>query len=77
MATIKNPFGKGVFVHLGSEDEAAEVQRIGMARAVFSTGYARRQGWIDPDEALNPEKLSWEQIIEIRSQSGWKEPEIS
>jgi hypothetical protein len=77
MTTIKNPFGEGVFVHVGAQEEGDAIAKLVEARGAFSLEYARRQGWIGPDEKLNPEKLSLDQIMEIREQLGWKEPEIS
>lgn len=73
MATVKNPFNNDTtFVHMGSDEEAAEIAGFVAARGAFSTEYARRQGWIGPNEELDPEKLSWEQILEIRAQPEWK-----
>ena len=68
MYKIRIP-GGGTAIHMGSEQEARERQALIDARHAFILAYTEKKGW-DSD----PEKLSIEQILEIRAQPGWKNP---
>jgi hypothetical protein len=48
-----------------------EDQALLRARGEFAKKYCESKGW-----SVDPEKLSFEQIIEIRSQDGWKQPKV-
>ena len=48
------------------EGGSAELQRLLILRSGFSEVYAKTKGWAWP--------LSLEQVMEIRSQEGWKRP---
>jgi hypothetical protein len=61
--------GGGAAFHPGSKEESAEMQRVVNARHAFSLAYCRSKGWPEI-----PEKLSFEKILEIRAQEGWKNP---
>lgn len=71
--TIQDPFGRLV-VWAGDPQERDAIQDLVTARGHFAAEYARSRGWIGPGEEIDPEKLSWEQVMEIRGQPGWKEP---
>lgn len=66
---IKLPFGLTA-LHPGSSKEAAEDEAFLRKRGEFAQKYMAEQGWGD-----NPDDLSFEQIMEIRAQPGWKEPD--
>lgn len=55
--------------HTGSNEEAAEHQRVMNARGAFSLNYMKEKGWGD-----SIIELDIQQIMEIRSQPGWKTP---
>lgn len=63
---IRMPGGAVAFAPAGDAEAA---QRVVDARHEFVVGYCQEKGW--PHDDL--ESLSWEQIIEIRSQQGWKD----
>jgi hypothetical protein len=50
-------------------DPALQTQKVTEARYNFAQDYAKGRGW-------SIENLSLEQVMEIRSQDGWKEPKI-
>jgi len=67
---INLPLSQGIkAVHVGTDDEAVEHQRVLNARAAFSKEYMKKKGWGE-----NILDLSIEQIMEIRAQEGWKNP---
>ena len=68
MKVIDTPMGAKV-IHMGSDEDAVELQRVLNARHAFILGYMVTKGW-----AGSPEDLSMEQILEIRQQEGWKNP---
>lgn len=69
MKTIHAP-GIGPVLHLGTDAQAHDAQRIINGRAEFTREYCRSKGWPE-----SPDELSFEQIFEIRAQPGWKEPQ--
>lgn len=71
--TIEDPFGRLV-VWAGDPADRDAIQDLVAARGAFATEYARSRGWIGVDDVLDPEALSWEQVMEIRAQPGWKNP---
>lgn len=64
MTVDKVKIGNIYVVGLSSEQEAFLI-----ARGEFAKEYCRKKGW-----PVEPEKLSIEQIMEIRQQDGWKQP---
>lgn len=62
----------GVFaIHPGTKEEAQEEEIFLKARHVFALSYMKDKGWGD-----DTGQLSIKQIMEIREQPGWKEPEV-
>lgn len=70
MGAIKLPGGGSVFT-LGPPSDTDRAQRIIDSRYAFVVAYSKSKGWRD-DVA----RLSIEQIMEIRSQPGWKNPQV-
>jgi hypothetical protein len=68
MPTIKLPTGD-VVIAVGTPEEAQRMQTVLEARYAFTLAYCKSKGW--PED---PEKLSFDQIFEIRSQPGWQDP---
>ncbi len=64
MRGIRLPGGGAMFVR---ESEADEAERLVAARQRFALGYMAEKGWGD-----DPAALTFEQILEIRAQPGWK-----
>lgn len=56
----------GMKIMGASEDD----KRVLRGRDAFVQAYCAAKGW-----PVNPSELSWDQIMEIRSQDGWKNPE--
>jgi hypothetical protein len=69
MNIIKSPFGGGVIIHPGTDEEAAKHQRVINGRAEFALRYMKEKGWGD-----DPTKISISQLMEIRAQGDWKNP---
>jgi hypothetical protein len=69
MNIIDAPFGVGQIVHFGTNEEAAEHERIINARADFALRYMKEKDWGE-----DPTKISIEQLLEIRAQPEWKKP---
>lgn len=65
MRTIDTPNGPVMFN--GTDEEAKIFERTIAARHAFAMKYCTEQGW--PTE---PTELSFQQVIEIRSQEEWK-----
>lgn len=72
MREIKIP-GMGSVMHPGTEEEADEHEKLLKARAAFVAKYCKEKGWPLPDEP-GFEQLSWDNIMEVRAQEGWKNP---
>ena len=72
MKEVKLPGGDTV-LHTGTDEEAAQHQRMIDARHKFIVAYCREKGWSIPGEA-DFHELSMTQILEIRAQPGWKNP---
>lgn len=68
---IQSPTGTVKVLHMGTDADADELQRIFNGRHAFVVGYMAKMGWEGP-----PEKLSIERILEIRKQEGWKNPTL-
>lgn len=68
MPTIKTPMGPAI--HIGTEAEAKQVESLLEKRHRFVISYCESKGW--PTELT---QLSIDQILEIRSKSGWQNPE--
>lgn len=73
MKELKVP-GLGTVIHTGSDQEAEEHQNFLTARAEFVANYCREKGWPVPGDPGFEEAISFEQIMEIREQPGWKDP---
>lgn len=69
MKTVKLPGGVGSVVLTGDDAQNAETVRIIEARYAFGVAFCEKMGW--PTDFA---KLSIEQILEVRSQPGWKTP---
>lgn len=69
MKTVQLPGIEGSVVLLGTDEENREAERIFAARYAFSQRYCAEKGW-----PLDPGDLGLEQILEIRTQPGWKNP---
>jgi len=69
MPKIELPNGTTVFTH-GTQAEADRQKKFLEARYAFSKKYAKEKGW---GEDLD--KLSLDQIFEIRKQAGWQSPD--
>lgn len=67
MPRIETPVGPAF--HPGTEEEAAEAEKILWARHRFIAAYCESKGW-----PTDPGELSIDQILEIREQAGWKDP---
>lgn len=61
--------GGSVFYGMGSEEQTKELERVFRARNDFALAYCKEHGW--PEEFG---LLTWDQIMEIRVQDGWKTP---
>lgn len=61
---IKLPGGAVAYAPRG---DAARHQKVVDARHEFVVGYCKSKGW-----PTDLEQLSWEQVMEIRAQPGWK-----
>lgn len=61
--------GGGKVLHPGTKEEANEHQRIIDARGAFVQQYIKEKGWSESFA-----DLSIDQIMEIRTQEGWKNP---
>jgi hypothetical protein len=68
---IKVPGSDMSVIHNGSDASADRMQKIIDARHAFIVAYCKAKGW--PDDLG---ELSMEQILEIRSQDGWKAPAV-
>lgn len=71
MPIIKLPNNIGSVVTTGTQEEADKTKSILDARYAFSQRYCKEQGW-----STDVADLSLEQILQIRSQEGWKNPII-
>jgi hypothetical protein len=71
MKTLHLPTGLSVILPTGTSDKEAEAHQSFLeARYRFAMEYATRKGW-----PTNIDDLSFEQIMEIRTQPGWKTPQ--
>jgi hypothetical protein len=66
---IKLPFG-GFAISMGSDQEVKAEQEFINKRAAFTLKYMKEKGWGE-----DIEKLSIDQLMEIRDQPEWKNPE--
>ncbi len=73
MKEIKVP-GAGTVLHPGTDEEVAAHEKFLVARMEFTTRYCQEKGWPVPGEPNFEERISIEQIMEIRKQPGWKDP---
>lgn len=73
MKEIKVP-GLGTVLHPGTDAEVEQSQRLLTARMEFTAKYCQERGWPVPGEPNFEDRISIDQIMEIRSQSGWKDP---
>lgn len=69
MKKLELPSGAGGVFLFGTEAEIAEQERVLYGRHAFMVGYCSSRGW--PTDGA---QLSIEQVLEIRSQDGWKNP---
>jgi len=68
MRRIELP-GGAVYINPGSDKEVEEIEHVLNARHSFALKYAEEKGW-----GKKVAELSLEQIMEIRLQEGWKNP---
>ncbi len=70
MNKIKMPEGSGLHsaFHPGTEQDARKMERTLQARHDFNLKYMAEKGW-----GADVSALSIEQIMEIRSQTEWKD----
>lgn len=54
-----------------NSEKSTNPEVIGKARIYIARKYCESKGW-----PLEPEKLSIEQVLEIREQPSWKEPNV-
>lgn len=73
MTKINVP-GFGPVFHSGSPEEVEKHQRLVNARMEFTMNYCREKGWPVPGEPNFEERISIEQVLEVRAQPGWKFP---
>lgn len=66
---IKLPFG-GFAISMGSDAEVKTEQDFINKRAAFVLKYMKEKGWGEDVKGL-----SFGQLMEIRAQPGWKNPE--
>lgn len=66
---VQLPIGGYAILPGGTPEEAARREKFMEARYRFVLSYAESKGW-----PANPDHLSMDQIMEIRSQPGWKAP---
>ena len=66
MAHVVKLPGGGACLSLGPQS-VEEIQALIERRHKISVGYCERMGW-----PADPEKLSWDQILEIRALPEWK-----
>jgi len=72
MPTVHIPnSSESVFV-IGTQDDADKTQAILDARHAFIQRYCKEQGWPEDED-----KLSIQQILQIRQQDGWKNPTLA
>lgn len=64
--------GGGTAIHLGGSEETALAQRLINARHAFVIAYCKSKGWSEVAK-----ELSFDQIMEIREQEGWKNPNLT
>lgn len=69
MKKLELPSGAGGVFLFGTAESIAEQERILYGRHAFYVAYCEARGW--PTDGA---KLTMEQILEIRSQDGWKNP---
>lgn len=66
--------GLGSVLHTGTEEEFEEQKKLLNARVDFVAKYCQERGWPVPGEPGFEERITMEQVMEIRSQPGWKNP---
>ena len=69
MTVMKLPFGMNA-IHPGTPEQAAEEEAFLRKRGEFAKKYMAERGWGE-----DPGDLTFEQLMEIRKQPGWKEPD--
>jgi len=73
MKVVKIP-GIGAVFHPGTDDEVDKHQKLMNARMTFTMKYCRAMGWPVPGEPNFEERITIDQILEVRAQPGWKFP---
>lgn len=72
MPIIDLPGNVGSVVVRGTQADADKTKAVFDARHAFALKYCQEQGW-----STELGKLSIEQILQIRSQEGWRNPVVS
>lgn len=66
---LKLPGVEGGFILSGTREENNETARVLGGRHAFAATYCQQKGW-----PTDPAALTFDQILEIRRQPGWKDP---
>jgi hypothetical protein len=73
MKEVKLP-GVGSVFHPGTDEEVDEAQKLLTARMEFTIKYCQEKGWPVPGDPDFEKRISFDQVLEIRQQPGWKDP---